>query len=73
MFSLVHKIFLEYFQNCDSKMRAEMIDLLAEHLVHMLHSKDGTQVALQCVWFGTAKVIFLNFFSNKIQFKFNNS
>jgi pumilio family protein 6 len=62
MFSLVHKIFLEYFQNCDSKMRAEMIDLLAEHLVHMLHSKDGTQVALQCVWFGTAKVIFFKFF-----------
>lgn len=56
MFSLIHKIFLEYFQNCDAKQRAEMIDLLGEHLVHMVHTRDGTQVALHCVWFGTAKV-----------------
>ena len=59
MFSLIHKVFLEYFQNCDTKQRSEMIDQLSEHLVHMLHSKDGTQVALQCIWYGTAKVNFL--------------
>ena len=59
MFSLIHKIFLEYFQNCDPKQRAEMIDALGEHLVHMLHTRDGTQVALQCIWFGTAKVILI--------------
>ncbi len=55
MFSLVHKIFLEYFANCDQKDKLEMIDTLAEHLVHMVHTKDGTEVALQCVWFGSAK------------------
>lgn len=55
MFSLVHKIFLEYFQNCTQADKLEMIDTLGEHLIHMVHTKDGTEVALQCVWFGAAK------------------
>ena len=62
MFSIIHRVFLEYFQNCDQNQRTEMIDLIAEHLVHMVHTKDGAQVAMQCIWHGTAKVIFnLNF------------
>lgn len=59
MFSLVHKIFAEYFINCDAKEKLEMIDMLGEHLINMVHTKDGTEVALQCIWFGTAKVICL--------------
>jgi pumilio family protein 6 len=55
MFSIVHRAFLEYFENCEVKDRAEMIDLLSENLVHMVHTKDGATVAMQCVWHGTAK------------------
>ncbi len=56
MFSIVHRVFLEYLQHCDVKQRGEMIDLLGEHLVHMLHTKDGAQVAMHCIWYGAAKV-----------------
>jgi pumilio homology domain family member 6 len=55
MFSIIHRVFVEFFQNCDPKDYAEMINLLSEHLVHMVHTKDGTTVAMQCIWFGTAK------------------
>jgi pumilio family protein 6 len=55
MFSLIHRIFLEYFQNCDQKQKSEMIDLLSEHLVHMIHTKDGANVAMNCIWHGDAK------------------
>ena len=55
MFSLVHKIFVEYVQNCEQKDKLEMIDTLAEHLVHMVHTRDGAEVALRCVWYGGAK------------------
>lgn len=55
MFSLVHKVFVEYLENCDEKQRAEMIDTLSENLVHMVHTKDGAYVAMQCIWYGTAK------------------
>jgi hypothetical protein len=33
-----------------------MIEALSEHLVHIIHTKDGAEVAKQCVWFSTAKV-----------------
>lgn len=55
MFSLIHRVFLEYMQNCSESERSDMIDLLGEHLVHMVHTKDGTQVAMECIWYSTAK------------------
>jgi hypothetical protein len=55
MFSIVHRVFYEYFENCDIASRAEMIDALSEQLVHMVHTKDGANVAMQCIWYGTAK------------------
>lgn len=55
MFSLIHRVFLEYFLNIDQVAKSEMIDALGEHLVHMLHTKDGCNVAMECIWFSTAK------------------
>lgn len=56
MFSIIHRVFLEYMSNCSADERAEMIDLLSENLVHMIHTKDGSQVAMECIWHSTAKV-----------------
>lgn len=56
MFSIIHRVFLEYFQNCEQKDKIEMIDSLSEQLVHMVHTKDGANVAMQCIWYGAAKV-----------------
>ena len=33
-----------------------MIELVREMVVEMLHTREGTKVALQCLWYGTAKV-----------------
>jgi len=33
-----------------------MIEVLREHVIHMLHTHDGSRVAMMCLWHGTAKV-----------------
>ncbi len=34
----------------------EMIEILRESVIHMLHTRDGARVAMHCLWYGTAKV-----------------
>lgn len=69
MFSIIHRVFLEYFHNCDQNQKAEMIELLSEQLVHMIHTKDGAQVAMECIWYSTAKVDrFCFYFKNILNF-----
>ncbi|KAH3695515.1 hypothetical protein DPMN_082975 [Dreissena polymorpha] len=53
--SMVHKVFMEYFTYADNKMKSEMIESLRESVIHILHTRDGARVAMQCVWHGTAK------------------
>lgn len=36
----------------------EMIETIREIVVLILHTHDGTRVALHCVWHGTAKVLY---------------
>lgn len=69
MFSIIHRVFLEFLQNCDQKQKAEIVDLLSEHLVHMVHTKDGANVAMQCIWFSPAKVFFK---ANKLKILLNS-
>ena len=33
----------------------EMIELLRESVIHMLHTRDGAHVGMHCLWHGTAK------------------
>ena len=40
--------FLHFFQ--------EMIEIVRESLIHMLHTRDGAHAAMKCIWNGTAKV-----------------
>ncbi|KAL4236270.1 hypothetical protein ACF0H5_004657 [Mactra antiquata] len=53
--SMVHKVFMEYFTYADGKMKAEMIEALRDSVIHMLHTRDGSRVAMQCIWHGTSK------------------
>uniref|UniRef100_A0A672Z487 PUM-HD domain-containing protein n=1 Tax=Sphaeramia orbicularis TaxID=375764 RepID=A0A672Z487_9TELE len=54
--SLVHKVFLDFFQFAPEKMRAELIESIREAVVYMAHTHDGARVAMNCLWHGTAKV-----------------
>ena len=33
-----------------------MIEALRERIVHMLHTLEGSKVAMNCIWHGTKKV-----------------
>ncbi|GFS01670.1 pumilio domain-containing protein KIAA0020 homolog [Elysia marginata] len=54
-YSLVHKVFLDFFVYADDKSKKEMIESLREHIPSFLHTRDGTRVAMHCIWAGSAK------------------
>lgn len=54
-YSIVHRIFREFFTYAPDKMRAEMIETVREGAIHMVHTRDGSRVAMTCLWYGTAK------------------
>ncbi|PWA16167.1 hypothetical protein CCH79_00020619 [Gambusia affinis] len=53
--SVVHKVFLDFFQFAPEKQRSEMIEAIRESVVYMAHTHDGARVAMHCLWHGTAK------------------
>ncbi|KAJ7987073.1 hypothetical protein DPEC_G00334970 [Dallia pectoralis] len=53
--SLVHKVFLDFFQHAPAKQRTEMIESIRESVVYMAHTHDGARVAMHCLWHGTPK------------------
>ncbi|XP_035769155.1 pumilio homolog 3 isoform X1 [Neolamprologus brichardi] len=53
--SLVHKVFLDFFQCAPEKQRTEMIESIRQSVVYMAHTHDGARVAMNCLWHGTAK------------------
>uniref|UniRef100_A0A0N4UFR6 PUM-HD domain-containing protein n=1 Tax=Dracunculus medinensis TaxID=318479 RepID=A0A0N4UFR6_DRAME len=62
--SLVHSLLQTFFEHCNKEERTEMIDSLKDHIAEIVHTNPGANVALQCIWHGTAKerkVIVKNF------------
>ncbi|XP_077505038.1 pumilio homolog 3-like [Amblyomma americanum] len=53
--SIIHHVMLEFFKNADASSRSEMIHALGASLVEMMHTKDGSRVAMQCIWHSSAK------------------
>lgn len=53
--SVVHKVFLDFFQFAPEKPRTEMIESIRQSVVYMAHTHDGARVAMNCLWHGTAK------------------
>ncbi|XP_065069916.1 pumilio homolog 3-like [Rhopilema esculentum] len=53
--TIVHKPLLEFFTFAEDQMRAEMIEALREVIVQMVHTLDGSRVAMNCIWYGTKK------------------
>uniref|UniRef100_T1J1K3 PUM-HD domain-containing protein n=1 Tax=Strigamia maritima TaxID=126957 RepID=T1J1K3_STRMM len=55
-YSLIHKVLLDYLEYCDETDRNEMIDTIKLSVVQILHTRDGSRVALKCIWNGSAKI-----------------
>ncbi|VDK53163.1 unnamed protein product [Anisakis simplex] len=53
--SLTHRLLNEFFAYCNDEQKTEMIDSLKERIPEIIHTNDGTRIALQCIWGGTAK------------------
>lgn len=53
--SIVHKIFFDFFNHADDKLRKDMTEALRESLIHMMHTKEGARVAMACIWGGSSK------------------
>lgn len=53
--SLVHKVFLDFFEHAPAKQRTEMIESIREAVVYMAHTHDGARVTMHCLWHGSPK------------------
>uniref|UniRef100_A0A672LJ06 Pumilio homolog 3 n=1 Tax=Sinocyclocheilus grahami TaxID=75366 RepID=A0A672LJ06_SINGR len=53
--SLVHKVFLDFFEHAPAKRRMEVIESIRESVVYMAHTHDGARVTMHCLWHGTPK------------------
>ncbi|KAG0344803.1 pumilio domain member 6 [Podila humilis] len=53
--SVVHRGLLEYFEHADAKGIQEMLDVMKEQAVEILHTKEGAQVAMFCLLYASPK------------------
>nr|CAB3265314.1 pumilio domain-containing protein KIAA0020 homolog [Phallusia mammillata] len=54
--TIVHKAFYDFFEHCDiQNIKTELIELLRDSLVHMMHTRDGAHVTMNCLWHGSKK------------------
>ena len=52
---ILHRAILDYLTIADKSVFKDMIELLKDHLVHMLHTREGARVAQLCLLHGTPK------------------
>ncbi|XP_072023849.1 pumilio homolog 3-like [Amphiura filiformis] len=53
--TIVHKALLDFLTHASINMRAELIQMMREIVVQILHTHDGAKAAMYCFWFGTTK------------------
>lgn len=66
--SLVHTVLYNYMLGLNNqiannpaekerreKERAELINMMRESCVHIVHSQDGARLTMNAIWYGTAK------------------
>ncbi|KAL9950331.1 hypothetical protein ACROYT_G042818 [Oculina patagonica] len=53
--SIVHRVLLEYLTHANENARSEMIELIKDCVVLILHTHDGARVGMHCLWHGTTK------------------
>jgi pumilio family protein 6 len=53
--SIMHRVILDYIGLCDEKELQDLIELLKENLIHIIHTKEGSKVAQLCLLHATPK------------------
>jgi len=52
---IVHRALHDFLSHATEVDRSEMVDIIQELLVEMLHTRDGALVTLHCIWNSNAK------------------
>ena len=50
-----------------------MAEVLRDQVVHILHTYEGSRIAMNCIWFGSKKVLSVLFFSEFLAVEMKNS
>ncbi|EDO42548.1 predicted protein [Nematostella vectensis] len=53
--NIVHRVLSEYMTFADDNAKSEMIEAIKECVVLILHTHDGSRVAMHCLWNGSTK------------------
>eukprot|EP00111_Clytia_hemisphaerica_P009198 TCONS_00027031-protein len=53
--SVVHRALLDFFKYANTTQKSEIVEILKTNLVHVLHTKDGSKVAMNCIWLASTK------------------
>ena len=52
---IVHRILWQFFRHAEPKQIVNIFEILKEHLVEILHTNEGSRVAMRCLSLGNAK------------------
>ena len=53
--TIVHRALMEYFQYADERNIQSMVEFVKDHIVHILHTREGAFVARKAILYGTTK------------------
>lgn len=53
--SILHRVILDYLSLCNDKEIQDLIELLKENLIHIIHTKEGSKVAQLCLLHSSPK------------------
>ncbi|KJH50558.1 CPL domain protein [Dictyocaulus viviparus] len=53
--SLLHRLMKDFVCHCDSDQLKNLIDSLKDRIPELVHTPDGSYVAMKCIWNATAK------------------
>ncbi|KAI6181978.1 PUM-HD domain-containing protein [Aphelenchoides fujianensis] len=53
--SLAHHLLWNYFTYCTKAQKAEMIESVKDRLPEIVHTREGAEVAMECIWNTNAK------------------
>lgn len=53
--SVIHRALFDFFTYAESSQKREIVEILKPGLIHILHTKDGSKVAMNCIWEASTK------------------
>jgi len=52
---ITHRALFQFFKHANESQKKEVYEVLKDKIIHILHTKDGAKVAMNCLWLATTK------------------